>query len=177
LSTPDGFLTVHHDTPHPTEYARLRGARLLVCSEQSSGSHFDKAKVKKLTGGDKLTGRFMRGDFFDFIPSHLVVVLSNYRPQVKEGGPSFWRRVRMLPFLHVVPPEKRIHDLDRILIDAEGPAILGWMVHGAKTVLASGLVDPPNVARATEDCVCAHARGKLFRGPLSVTCHLSTLSR
>ena len=42
---------------------------------------------QKLTGGDVLTGRFMRGDFFDFHPSHLILVLSNHLPAVGEGGP------------------------------------------------------------------------------------------
>ena len=76
-----------HDGAHPTEIARLRGARLVVCSEQTSGKRFDESKVKRLTGGDVLTGRFMRGDFFDFPPSHLTWVLSNHLPAVREGGP------------------------------------------------------------------------------------------
>jgi putative DNA primase/helicase len=42
-----------------------------------------------------LTGRSMHGDFFDFTPSHLVWVLSNHLPEVREDGPSFWRRVRL----------------------------------------------------------------------------------
>jgi putative DNA primase/helicase len=94
VSAPDGFLMTGRDGAHPTEIARLRGARLVVCSEQTSGKRFDESKVKRLTGGDVLTGRFMRGDFFDFPPSHLTWVLSNHLPAVREGGPSFWRRVR-----------------------------------------------------------------------------------
>ena len=69
VSAPDGFLMAGRDSAHPTEIARLCGARLLVCSEQTGGRRFDEAKVKRLTGGDLLTGRFMRGDFFlDFRP-------------------------------------------------------------------------------------------------------------
>ena len=85
------------DNVHPTEIARLRGARLAICSEQTSGRKFDEAKVKKLTGGDVLTDRFMRGDFFDFHPPHLILVLSNHLPAVGEGGPAFWRRVCEIP--------------------------------------------------------------------------------
>ena len=72
---------------------------------KAAGQTFDEAKVKRLTGGDVLTGRFMRGDFFDFTPSHLTWVLSNHLPEVKEGGPSFWRRLRRIPFMHVVPED------------------------------------------------------------------------
>jgi P4 family phage/plasmid primase-like protien len=89
VSAPDGFLMTGRDGAHPTEIARLRGARLVVCSEQTSGKRFDESKVKRLTGGDVLTGRFMRGDFFDFLPSHLVWVLSNHLPAVREGARPF----------------------------------------------------------------------------------------
>jgi putative DNA primase/helicase len=151
VSAPDGFLMSGRDGKHETETARLRGARLLVCSEQSSGKRFDEAKVKRLTGGDVLTGRFMRGDFFDFTPSHLTWVLSNHLPEVKEGGPSFWRRLRRIPFLHVVPEDRRDSEKHAKLLDAEGPAILGWAVLGARDVLQNGLTEPESVKAATED--------------------------
>lgn len=93
----------------------------------------------------------MRGDFFDFAPSHLVVVASNHLPQVKEGGPSFWRRVRLIQFNHVVPETERDPDLHQKILDAEGPAVLGWAVRGAMAVLAAGLQDPARVRAATED--------------------------
>ncbi len=151
LAAPDGFLMAGRDNAHPTEIARLRGARLLVCTEQTSGRRFDEAKVKRLTGGDVLTGRFMRGDFFDYSPSHLTVIASNHLPQVREGGPSFWRRVRLIPFRHVVPEHRRDPDLHTRLIATEGPAILGWAVRGAITVLREGLAEPDGVRAATED--------------------------
>lgn len=151
VAAPDGFLMAGRDNAHPTEIARLRGARLLVCSEQTSGRRFDEAKVKRLTGGDVLTGRFMRGDFFDFTPSHLTVIASNHLPQVREGGPSFWRRVRLIPFAHVVPEHRRDPDLHARILHTEGSAVLGWAVRGAMNVLAHGLGDPDRVRAATED--------------------------
>ncbi len=151
VSAPDGFLMASSGTTHPTDIARLRGARLVVCSEQTSGRRFDEARVKRLTGGDLLTGRFMRGDFFDFTPSHLIVVASNHLPEVREGGPAFWRRVRLIPFDHVVPPERRNPELHTRLLDTEGPAILGWMARGAADVVRDGLGEPERVMAATED--------------------------
>lgn len=151
VSAPDGFLMTGREGKHETEIARLRGARLVVCSEQTSGKPFDESKVKRLTGGDVLTGRFMRGDFFDFIPSHLAWVMSNHLPAVREGGPAFWRRVRKIPFLHVVPEDQRIPDLHEQLLAAEGPAILGWAVRGAVKVIANGLNDPESVIKATRE--------------------------
>lgn len=151
VSAPDGFLMSRRDGVHPTEIARLRGARLVVCSEQSGGKRFDESKVKRLTGGDLLTGRFMRGDFFDFEPSHLILVASNHLPEVREGGPSFWRRVRLVPFEHVVPLEERDGEMHSKLLEKEGPMILGWMVRGAMQVYAGGLAAPSKVLAATDD--------------------------
>jgi P4 family phage/plasmid primase-like protien len=171
VSAPDGFLMTGREGKHETEMARLRGARLVVCSEQTSGKRFDEAKVKRLTGGDKLAGRFMRGDFFEFMPSHLIWVLSNHLPAVKEGGPSFWRRLRRIPFLHVVPEDQRVADLHEVLLKEEGPAILGWMVQGAVEVLKSGLRDPAAVLAATEeyqiseDSLASFVRDECLQGP------------
>jgi P4 family phage/plasmid primase-like protien len=171
VSAPDGFLMTGRDGKHETEIARLRGARLVVCAEQTSGKRFDESKVKRLTGGDVLTGRFMRGDFFDFIPSHLVWVLSNHLPAVREGGPSFWRRVRLIPFRNVVPEDQRVPDLHEQLLAAEGPAILGWAVRGAVEVLATGVAEPEAVVKATqdyeisEDTLASFVRDECLLGP------------
>jgi P4 family phage/plasmid primase-like protien len=150
-TAPDGFLMSGREGAHPTEIARLRGARLVVCSEQSSGKKFDETKVKRLTGGDILTGRFMNRDFFDFTPSHLVWVMSNHLPAVREGGQSFWRRVRRIPFMHVVPQDQQVKDLHDQLLRDEGAAIFGWAVRGAVEVLKNGLQDPPEVVKATHE--------------------------
>jgi len=170
VSAPDGFLMAGRDK-HETEIARLRGARLVVCSEQTSGKRFDESKVKRLTGGDLLTGRYMRGDFFDFPPSHLLWVLSNHLPAVREGGPSFWRRVRLIPFLHVVPEPQRDPELHHKLLTNEGPAILGWAVRGAVDVLADGLQEPDAVVEATrqyevsEDSLASFVQEECSKSP------------
>jgi putative DNA primase/helicase len=113
----------------------------------------------------------MRSDFFDFLPSHLVWVLSNHLPAVKEGGPSFWRRVRKIPFLHVVPEDQRIPDLHEQLLAEEGPAILGSFVRGAVDAIANGLNDPEAVVQATreyeisEDSLASHVAEECRLGP------------
>ena len=114
------------------------------------GQELRRDQDQRLTGGDILTGRFMRGDFFDFPPSHLILVLSNHLPAVKEG-PAFWRRVRLIPFRNVVPEDQRVLDLADQLLADEGPAILGWAVRGAVEVIANGLADPAVVIAATEN--------------------------
>jgi len=39
--------------------------------------------------------------------------MGNHQPQVQAGGTSFWRRLRLIPFLHTVPEGKRNPNLAR----------------------------------------------------------------
>ncbi len=59
---------------HPTDLAKLRGARLVVAQETQRGRRWDETKIKALTGGDKITARFMRQDFFDFVPTFKLFI-------------------------------------------------------------------------------------------------------
>ncbi|WNM74151.1 DNA primase/helicase [Mycobacterium Phage Nergal] len=150
ITAPANFLLSGRDR-HETEIARLHGARLVVCSEINADSRFDEAKVKVLTGGDVLSGRYMRQDFFDFVPSHTLFLMGNHQPQVTAGGTSFWRRLRLIPFLHTVPPEQRNPNLATELVRDEGAAILAWIVAGARQIVADGLREPEQVKAATQE--------------------------
>ncbi len=150
ITAPKDFLLAGRDQ-HPTEVARLKGARFVMCSEINQGSRFDEAKVKLLTGGDQLTARFMHRDYFQFTPTHTLFLMANHQPSVQAGGNAFWRRLRLIPFAHQVPEDERNPKLAEELVDAEGPAILAWTVAGAVTVASDGLREPSEVLAATQE--------------------------
>lgn len=150
-TSPNGFLMAKQQQQHPTEIARLAGARFVVCSEVNEKDKFDEAKVKMLCGGDKLTGRFMGKDFFDFEPTHQLWLSGNYYPQVESGGDSFWRRLRLIPFTHTVPEEEREPGLPDRLVREEGGAVLAWLVEGAMEYARGGLQEPDGVRAATAE--------------------------
>ncbi|AZG43466.1 DNA primase family protein [Gordonia insulae] len=133
---------------HDTELARLAGARLAVCSEVPTDGRFDEERMKSLTGGDRITARFLYSNPFEFTPSHTLILSGNHQPAVEMGGESFWRRLRLIPFTHTVPEEKKVEGLADILIDEEGPGILAWIVAGAQDA-TSGLREPRSVIDAT----------------------------
>lgn len=147
-TAPPGFL-MEGKHEHASEVARLQGLRLVVASEVNQNSRFDEAKLKELTGGDTLTARFMRQDFFTFQPTHHLWLMANHKPQVKAGGDSFWRRLRLVPFNHRVPDEKKIENLSTLLVSEEGPGILAWIIRGAVDVFANGLQEPESVMAET----------------------------
>lgn len=148
---PRGFLTVKMGEPHPQEIAKLAGARMVLCSETNEGDKFDEAKVKELTGGDTLTGHFMRENDFSFKPSHQLWLMGNNKPDVRSGGRSFWRRLRLIGFEREVPEAKVIDDLQGILARDHGAALLAWIAAGAAQYAQTGLRDPQSVLSATAE--------------------------
>ena len=135
---------------HPTEIARLRGARLVVAHETQKGRRWDESKLKTLTGGDKLSARFMRADFFDFAPTHKFIIAGNHKPSFRTVDEAIRRRFLLVPFTVCIPKEERDPTLTEKL-KAEGPAILRWMVDGFLEWQCDGLMVPDKVRVATEE--------------------------
>ncbi|MEE1931219.1 phage/plasmid primase, P4 family [Streptomyces sp. TRM 70351] len=150
-AAPPGFLMARPYEGHPTDLAELHGRRVIVCSEVKPGDKFDEARVKLLTGGDRIKARRMRQDFFSFNPTHKLWLLGNHRPEVGTGGFAFWRRMRLIPFERVVPDNRKIDNLADILVTEEGPGILAWLIDGARRYLSGDkdLTGPERVRIAT----------------------------
>ncbi|MGA5874189.1 DNA primase family protein [Streptomyces cinereoruber] len=150
-AAPPGFLMARLYEGHPTDLAELHGRRVVVCSEVKPGDKFDEARVKHLTGGDRIKARRMRQDFFSFNPTHKLWLLGNHRPEVGTGGFAFWRRMRLIPFERTVSDDRRIDNLADILVAEEGPGILNWLIDGARRYLAGekDLTGPDKVRIAT----------------------------
>ncbi|WP_405477844.1 phage/plasmid primase, P4 family [Streptomyces canus] len=70
-AAPPGFLMDRGAfSEHSTELTELHGRRLIVCSELKPNDKFDEARIRLLTGGDKIKARRMRQDYFSFSPTH-----------------------------------------------------------------------------------------------------------
>lgn len=152
-AAPPGFLMEKGKfAEHSTELTELHGRRIVVCSELKPNDKFNEARVKLLTGGDAITARRMRQDFFSFHPTHKLWLLGNHRPEVGTGGYAFWRRMRLIPFERKVPNHRKIDNLAAELVRDEGPGILQWLIDGARRYLATRdpLTGPAVVRLATE---------------------------
>ncbi|MEZ5566501.1 MAG: phage/plasmid primase, P4 family [Gammaproteobacteria bacterium] len=139
---------------HPTDLAGLRGARLVTASETEAGKAWNESRIKALTGGDSVTARFMRGDFFKFTPAFKLVIAGNHRPRLQTVDESMRRRLHMIPFEVTIPPDRRDADLTEKL-RAEWPGILGWALVGCLDWQARGLDPPAAVRAATEQYISA----------------------
>ena len=102
----------------------LVGARLVTCTETEEGSRWAETKIKLLTGGDEIQARFMRQDFFKFIPQFKLMIAGNHKPVLRAVNEAIKRRMNLLPFAVVIPPKDRDRKLTKKL-EANGPSWLG----------------------------------------------------
>jgi len=134
---------------HPTVIADLFGVRLATTIETERDNIFAESQVKWLTGGDRITARFMRGDYFQFNPTHKIFLATNHKPIIRGTDNAIWDRIRLIPFNVTIPPEEQDKNLAEKL-EAELPGILAWAVEGCLLWQREGLCPPPEVIKATE---------------------------
>jgi len=135
---------------HPTDVAKLHGARLVTAQETEKGRRWDDVKIKTMTGGDKMTARFMRQDFFDFVPTFKLFITGNHKPRLDNVDEAMRRRLLLVPFTVQIPLAERDPDLPRKL-GPEWPAILRWCLDGCLEWQRIGLAPPAIVTEATAD--------------------------
>jgi putative DNA primase/helicase len=146
IAAPD-LLTPVQGERHTTDLAALAGARLVVVNEIEQGRHWAESKLKSISGGDKITARFMRGDFFTFQPQFTLIVATNNLPKLRSAG-GMRRRLQIVPFRH--RPEAPDPELPEKL-KAEWPGILAWAIQGTIEWRRRGLAPPPDVIAATDE--------------------------
>jgi putative DNA primase/helicase len=146
-AAPDMFLASAFDR-HPTDLADLRGARLVTSSDTSTGRTWNDDRIKRLTGGDKVKGRFMRQDFFEFYPQFLLLFIGNDPPSLQSVSEAMKRRLRMVPFLH--KPTKPDTQLTKRL-ELEWPGILRWMIDGCLLWQRENVIAQPDIVTKDTD--------------------------
>jgi len=104
--------------------------------------------VKTLTGGDPVTARFMRRDFFTYRPSFKLLIAGNHKPRLKNVTEAMRRRLLIVPF--VTNPPEPDPQLEAKLRD-EWPGVLRWMVEGCVAWREGGLPRPETVQVTTDE--------------------------
>ena len=141
------FVASNNDR-HPTDLAMLRGARLVMASETEEGRTWAESKIKIMTGGDRIRARFMRQDFFEYLPQFKLLIIGNHQPSLHNVDDAAKRRFNIIPFIH--KPATPDLDLEKKL-SAEWPGILRWMIDGCLAWQRAGLVRPQVVIEATAE--------------------------
>lgn len=145
----------------------LYGRRLAIASETDQNRKISAAKVKRLTGGDTLTGRSPHDKYeINFAPSHKLILYTNHPPKGLAGDFGLFRRLVYLwyplRFVDDVPAQQardpqnaalyRPKDAalkGRLLANPSG--ILSWLVRGClQWQRLGGLKPPPSILAAAE---------------------------
>ena len=120
----------------------------MTATETEEGRRWAESKVKMLVGGDKISARFMKQDFFDYVPQFKLIISGNHKPGLRSVDEAIRRRFNLVPWLITIPPEERDDELgDKLKI--EWPAILAWMIDGCVDWQERGLAPPEAVTTAT----------------------------
>ena len=125
----------------------MQGRRYLLASETKAGKSLDEQLIKQLTGGDTISARFLRAEWFEFTPVGKIHLTSNHAVAVSDDDAT-WRRIHLIKWEEVIPEEERDPELAAHIIAEEGPGVLAWLVQGAMKWADVGLRAPD---KATSD--------------------------
>jgi DNA polymerase-1 len=148
-ATPE-LLMARQGASHPTERTKLFGARFVLTAETEENQRLAEAFVKEATGGDPITARRMKEDFWTFFPTHKIFLATNHKPVIRGTDHAIWRRPKLVPFNVTIPRAEWDTKLPDRLKD-EWPGILAWAVRGCLEWQKTGLGIPHEVETATQN--------------------------
>ena len=150
--TPVETLMIKRNETIPNDIAGLKGARLVTASEGERGQRLAESLIKRLTGGDKISARFLHQEFFEFVPEFKIVLSTNHKPSIRGTDAAIWSRIHLVPFEVTIPKSEQVpRTLMLERLKAEWPGILAWAVEGCLAWQKEGLEKPEEVERATSD--------------------------
>ena len=133
------------------DLAQLDKTRFIVIDELNRGQRLNVALLKQWCGTDAIRVRFLYHESFEIVERGRLFFSTNHRPRLPDDDDAVWRRVRVVPFNHTIPEEKRDPAVKRDLCNLKlsGAAILAWLVKGCLAYRKEGLTPPSAVAEAT----------------------------
>jgi putative DNA primase/helicase len=144
------LLTLRRNEAIREDIAALAGKRFVATVEIDEGKAFAEALMKQLTGGDTITARRLYQNSFTFSPTWKIWLAANHKLEVRSGGKSVWRRIRLIPWTVTIPDDERDPDLPAKLM-GEAAGILAWAVAGYLDLRQNGEQVPDAVRVGTEE--------------------------
>jgi len=152
MRTPTETLLIKRSDGIPNDVARLMGARFVYAAEAEQGKRLAESQIKDISGGEKISARFMRGEWFEFYPEFKIWLGTNHKPVIRGTDNAIWDRIRLIPFDVRIPESDRLSKTDILkMFEEEMPGILSWLVRGCLEWQQQGLRAPDAVLTATKE--------------------------
>jgi len=132
------------------DIARLRGTRFVTTTEVEQSRRLSEPLIKQITGNDRMTARFLYGEFFSFVPTFTIWMATNHKPVIKGTDHGIWRRIKLIPFITRIEEENQDKHLEQKLM-WEAPGILNWLIEGTLRWRNEGLKTPHIISSATDE--------------------------
>ncbi|WP_103663107.1 phage/plasmid primase, P4 family [Microbacterium sp. CJ77] len=168
----------------PLEIMSLQGVRLAISEELPEGRRLSVKRLKDTIGTPTLKGRRLYRDYVEFIPTHTLMMSTNYEPEIAETDHGTWRRLAFVrfPYRYVNEPvgdgqrkaDRRLRSRLESGRGGRDAAVLAWVIEGARRWYDAGMrtpepparvLDDTDALRATSDLVMAFANDSLVFGP------------
>lgn len=145
-----------------SDIARLKGARLVTCFEIGEDDTIDDALLKRLSGGDQVTGRALYKNPSEFKNTSKIIAATNVLPDFEGTDYGIERRLKVIPFVNKVEGDQvNKQFLDELKIEKEG--ILALLVENAKKYFdQGGITIPSEVDKATKAYLASGNSMKCF---------------
>ncbi len=135
------------------DLAPLKPSRMVFASESNEYQMLNPAKIKQLTGGDRIRACYKHKDFFEYQPQFKVWMLSNQPVNGNPDDDALWTRVKVIEFPNSYVGKEDKSKKARLKSDQALQGILAWSICGAMKwyqLGSRGLVAPAQIVRATE---------------------------
>jgi putative DNA primase/helicase len=150
LATPTETFMKKSGDNYSNDVARLRGTRFVTTTEVEQGRRLSEPLIKKITGNDEMTARFLYGEFFNFKPTFKIWMATNHKPVIKGTDHGIWRRIKLIPFNIRILQENQDKHLEQKL-KQEASGILNWLLEGIAIWKQEELKAPKAVLFATDE--------------------------
>ncbi len=126
------------------EMAELKGKRLIIAAELEEGMRLNTSLVKQLCSTDDIAAEKKYKDPFHYTPTHTLVLYTNHLPKVGANDDGIWRRLIVVPFNAKITGNDDIKNYSDFLVENAAPAVLSWIIEGAKKAIDSNFrIAPP----------------------------------
>lgn len=146
------LLMYQRDGKEPVGMAEIMGKRLIAAIETEENKRLSASMLKQLASTDPITARRLYENPITFIPTHTLILATNFLPKVGSIDDGTWRRISVVPFKAKFTGKRDIKNYADVLYQSDADAVLQWIVEGAMQYIANGHdIDMPlAVAEATK---------------------------